>query len=155
MEAVGVGGLVVRLCCRTALGRIAGGSCSYVAVGILRNLPEDPGIRGSGAPDHHRVTTGLRHHAASVLGAPNVPVADDGNFHGVLHRSNPFPARIAAIALLAGAGVQCDRAEAAVFCHPGQLYADDLLVVPADAELHRERNGYSGAHGIEYATNSR
>ena len=45
--------------------------------------------------------------------------------------------------------MQCDRAQAAVFGHLGQLHADNIFVVPAGAELYREWNLDGCAHRFE------
>ena len=49
----------------------------------------------------------------------------------------------------AGAGVEGDGVEAAVFGEAGELDADDLCVVPSHAELDSEGDGDCGADGAE------
>src|SRR6185437_16735769 len=86
---------------------------SGVSFAILLDLAEDPWIRRCHAADHRCVAASLRNHGAGIFGRANVAVSDDGNFYGIFHRGDPFPAGLAAITLLAGAGVESDRAKAA------------------------------------------
>src|ERR1019366_1418564 len=60
---------------------------------VLLDLAEDPGIGGCGAADHDGVASRFGDHGGGVLGRPNVAVADDGNFSGVLEDSDPLPTR--------------------------------------------------------------
>jgi hypothetical protein len=75
-----------------------------------------------------------------VLGRAYVAVADHRDRDGVLHRGDPLPARVAGVALLAGAAMQRDGVQAAVLGDLRQLHADDVGVVPAEPELHGEGN---------------
>ncbi len=72
-----------------------------------------------------------------------------GNFHRVFDGGDPVPTGLASVALLAGAGVESDPAQAAVFRHLGQFNADDFLIVPSRAELYGEGNFHRRAHGFE------
>ena len=117
--------------------------------GVLRDLTEDPGIGGSGAADHDGVAASLGDHGDGVLGGEDVAVSDDGDAHGVLNRGDVLPARLAGVAVLAGAGVKRDGVQAAVLSEFRQRHADDVGVVPAHAELDREGDGDSGAHALE------
>src|ERR1700741_5150240 len=82
--AVEIRRLVVAACCR-----------------VLSDLPEDPWIRWSRPPDHYSVAAGLGNQRTGVFRAAHIAVADDGNLHRVIYRSDPPPARLARIALLA------------------------------------------------------
>src|SRR5262249_45311326 len=95
------------------------GQCQPLAV--LLNLAENPGIRGSAAADHYGMASCGCYHGTGIFGRADIAVSDDGNLDRVLHRPNPLPASIAAVALLASAGVESDRREAAVLRHLRQL----------------------------------
>src|SRR5262249_22270988 len=116
---------------------------------VLADLAEDPGIGGSGATDHHSVAAGFSDHSDCVFRRANVAVADDREIHGGLDRGNPFPARGAAITLLTRARVHGDGIQAAILGHAGELDADNVVVVPAQAKLYGERNFYGCAHGFK------
>ena len=116
---------------------------------VLGNLAEDPGIGSGGAADHDRVASGLRNHRAGVLGCADIAVADDRNFDRLLDGRDPLPARIAAIALLARAGVQGDATKPTGFREFREFHADNFLVVPAGAELHRKGDLYGGANSFK------
>ena len=47
--------------------------------GVLRDLAEDPRVRGRGAADHDGVAVGGVDHGGGVLGGADVAVADDGD----------------------------------------------------------------------------
>ena len=113
------------------------------------------GFGGSAAADHHRVAAGLRNHGGSVFRRAHIAVADDGNCHRVLHRGNPLPVRLSAVALLAGASVQGDRSQPAVLGHLREVDVDNFLVAPAGAELHREWYGHGRAHRLEDVADER
>ena len=72
-----------------------------------------------------------------------------------LHGGDVLPAGLAGVAVLAGAGVEGDGVEAAVFGQLGEFDADDVFVVPAHAELDGEGNGDGGADGLEDALDLR
>ena len=112
----------------------------------MRDLAEDPRVRWRGAADHHSIAAGGVDHRGGVLRRADVAVADDRNLHGILHSGDVLPASLAGVAVLARAGVQGDGVEAAVLGQLRELDADDVLVVPAHAELHGEGNGDGGAH---------
>jgi hypothetical protein len=76
----------------------------------------------------------------------DVAVSDDWNLDGLLDGGDPFPARVAAVALLAGASVQSNRAQAAALGDVSQFHADDFVVVPSGAEFHGEGDFHGGAH---------
>src|SRR5213082_1478882 len=65
------------------------------------------------------------------------------------HAGNPIPACLAAVALLTGASVQRDCAQATVLGHLGQLDADDLVVIPPRAEFYCERDFHRCADSLE------
>src|SRR5207237_3486415 len=98
---------------------------------IFSDLPEDPRIRGRRTSDHHGIASGLTHHGASVLGRADVTVTDYWNLHCLFYRSDPVPARLAAVALFTGTGVQRHSAQSAVLRDFGQFHADDPLLVPS------------------------
>ena len=60
-----------------------------------------------------------------------------------------LPAGLAGVAVLAGAGVEGAGVEAAVFGHLREVDADDVLVVPAHAELDGEGDGDCAANRLE------
>src|SRR5579864_1398463 len=68
----------------------------------LPDLPEDPGIRGGRAADHHGVAPGEVDHSNRVLRRNDVPVADHRNPDCGLYLRDPAPIRLSAVALLAG-----------------------------------------------------
>src|SRR5207237_772798 len=108
---------------------------------VLRNLLEDPRVRRGGATDHDGVASGLRDHGCRVLGSADVAVADHGNLDCLLHRGDPLPTCVAAVSLLASARVQSDCLQSAIFRELSEFDADDLIIVPTEAELHREWDG--------------
>ena len=128
------------------VGADAGG---FLGGGVLGDLAEDPGIRGGGAADHDGVAVGLVDHGGGVFGSADVAVADDWNVDGVFDGCDVLPAGLAGVAVFAGASVESDGIEAAVFGDAGEIDADDVLVVPAHAELDGEGNGDGGADGLE------
>ncbi len=99
---------------RAALG-MAGSETRPHTSGVLLNLPKNPRIRGGHPANHHGVASGLGDHGAGVFGRTNVAVADHRNLDRLLYGSDPFPASVSAVALLASTGVERDRAQAAVF----------------------------------------
>jgi len=120
---------------------------------ILLNLAKDPGIRRRRAADHDGVTTSLLDHTAGIFGSADIPVSDHRNLDRLLDCANPLPSRLAAIALLAGASMQGDGAQAAVLGHSRQSHTDDLLLAPSRAEFHRKRNAHSRPHRFKNTTN--
>ena len=117
--------------------------------GVLRDLAEDPGVRGRGAADHHGVAAGLGDHRGRVFRRADVSVADHRNVHGLFYRGDPFPASLAGVGLFAGAGVQGHGIQPLGFRHARQLHADDLRIVPTQAELDGEGNRDRLAHCAE------
>ena len=87
--------------------------------------------------------------AQASSGRADVAVADHGNLHRIFYRGDPLPARVAAVAHFAGAGVQRNRRQAARFRHARQFHADDLFVIPSRAEFHGEGNLHGAAHRFE------
>ncbi len=130
-----------------AVAVLVGGQVVAAGGGVLRDLAEDPWIGGRGAADHHGVAAGLGDQGAGVFGGADVAIADDGDADGVFDLGDVVPAGLAGVALLAGAGVERDGVEAAVFGELRERDADDVVVVPAEAELDGERNCNRGAHG--------
>src|ERR1700757_1668462 len=80
--AVEIRRLVVAACCR-----------------VLSDLPEDPWIRWSRAPDHYSVAAGLGNQCAGVFRAAHIAIANDRNLYRILDGSDPLPARLPRIAL--------------------------------------------------------
>src|SRR5579864_5127671 len=115
------------------------------ALRVLLDLPEDPRIRRRCAPDHHRIASRLRDDGGGIFRRADVTVADDRYLHRLLDGCDPLPARVAAVALLARPRMQRYRLQSALFSQLRQLYANDLLIVPPRAELHRERYLYRRA----------
>src|SRR5215469_5454929 len=95
------------------------------------------------------MASGGGYHGAGIFGRADIAVPDDRNLDRLLHRPNPFPASIAAVALLASAGMESYRREPAALRHLRQLDTDDLLIIPAGPELHGERNAHRGANRLE------
>src|SRR5205807_3546968 len=85
----------------------AGGCSIYVLV----DLAEDPRICWGHSADHYGVASGLGDYGAGIFGRTDVAIADHGNLHGLFSGCDPFPARVSAVALLAGAGVQGDSSK--------------------------------------------
>src|SRR3984957_10806804 len=102
---------------------VAAGGVTFDSRAALLDLPEDPGIRGRGSSDHHRVATSLRDHGAGVLRRADIAIADDGDLHRVFDRGNPLPARVAAVTLLTRARMERNGCEATGFRHAGQFHA--------------------------------
>src|SRR5882724_9375552 len=102
---------------------------------VLRDLAKDPRIGGSGTTDHDGVAAGSGDHGGGIFRGANISVADDGKLDRVLDGCNVLPAGLAAVAVLAGAGVEGHSLKATVFCHLCEFDADDVLVVPSHAEL--------------------
>ena len=78
-----------------------------------------------------------------------------GIFTASLSDGDPLPARLSAVALLAGAGVEGDGGESAFFGHLRELDVDDFLVVPSGAKLDGEGNLHGGADGLEDVADER
>src|SRR6185312_13104925 len=116
---------------------------------VLSDLAEDPGIGGGGAADHNSVAASLVDEGGGVFGRAHVSVADNGDGNCVLYGGDPLPARLTGVALLAGAGMQGDGSKAGLLRDAGQLHANDVVVVPAEANLDGERDGDGGADGLE------
>ena len=136
--AVVVGGVIV--------GADAGG---LFGGGVLGDLAEDPRVRGSGAADHDGIAVGRVDHGGGVFGGADVAVADYRDIDCVLYCGYVLPAGLSCVAVLAGAGVEGYGVEAAVFGHLREVDADDVLVVPAHAELDGEGDGDRAANGLE------
>src|SRR3954470_24765013 len=145
--------------CRALLDQTAGGGCLHIAIlqslAILLNLSEYPGIRGGCATDHYRVTFSRGYHGARVFRAADVSISDHRNLDCIFNRGNPLPACVAAVALLASAGMERNCAQAAVFGNFRQLDADNLFVIPAGAELDGKWNFYRRTHRFENSSNTR
>src|SRR5947207_4415124 len=124
-------------------------------IAVLANLAEDPGIGSGGASNHHAIATGLRDHGGCVFRSTDITIADHRDLDRSLDGGDPFPAGVAAIALLAGAGMHGYGVQAAVFGHAGQLHADNVVVVPSQAELHGEGDLHSGTHFFKDAADHR
>src|SRR5262249_51979818 len=69
-------------------------------VRVLANLAEDPGIRRRSAADPPPVAAGLSSQGGGVSRRTNAAVTDHRIILRGLHRRDPFPTRVAAIALL-------------------------------------------------------
>ncbi len=113
------------------------------------NLAEDPRVRGGGAADHDAVAAGVLEHAHGVFGAEDVAVAHYGNRDGLLEGGDQVPVGVPGVALRASAAVQRDALQADVFGDAADLAADDVVVVPAGAELAGERDRDGAAHLAE------
>ena len=109
---VGADHAVAVLIGRDVVGADAG---RFLGRGVLRDLAEDPWVGGRGAADHDGVAVGCVDHGGGVLGRADVAVADDRNGDSVLDGGDVLPARLAGVAVLAGAGVKGDGVQAAVF----------------------------------------
>src|SRR6185312_508074 len=72
---------------------------------VLGDLAEDPRIRRRRATDHDGVAAGGVDHRGRIFGRTDVAIADDRNLHGILDRGNVLPARVAGVAVFAGACV--------------------------------------------------
>ncbi len=81
-----------------------------------------------------------------VLGSDDIAVADDRNLHRGLDLGDAGPVGLAGVALLAGAGMQRDGLQAAIFGQLGHRHGHQFVIAPAGAELHGERDGDGGAH---------
>src|SRR5207237_10936894 len=104
-----------------------------------------------GRAHHDGIAAGLLDYRGSVFRRAGVAVADDGNRDRVLHRRDVLPARLAGVAVLTRAGMQSDGVQAAVLGYLRQVYADDVGVVPAEAEFDREGNRDRRSHRLEDA----
>ena len=115
----------------------------------MGNLPENPGICRSGAANHDGIAAGFGDEGAGVFGGAYISVADDGDFDGGFDFGDVLPTGLAGVPLFAGAGMDGDGVETGVFGKFGEGDADDVVVVPAEAELDGERNCNGGAHRFE------
>src|SRR5947209_11525130 len=86
-------------------------------IAVLANLAEDPRIRRSSTADHDGVAPGLLHYGDRIFRRADITIADHRNGYGIFDRGNPLPAGIAALALLAPAGVQGYGLQAARLAH--------------------------------------
>src|ERR1700680_4642267 len=114
---------------------IVGGRVVPASGGVLLHLPKNPGIGGGGAADHDGVAAGFADHALGVFGRVDVAIADDGNFHRLLHGGNDTPVGGACVALNARARMDSDAFDAEAFRHFGDLDGNDGVFVPAGAEF--------------------
>ena len=84
------------------------------------------------------VSRTMRTASSGVTMSP-LPITGDVPHRG-LHFSDAGPIRLAAIALLARARMQRDGLQSAIFGELSHFHGHQLLIVPAGAELHGERN---------------
>ena len=106
-------------------------------------LLEDPGVAKDAPGDHHPVCPGVAEDAGGVLAGEHVPVGDDGDGEGLLDLPNVVPIGGAGVHLHLGPAVEGDGGHPHGFQHLGQVQADDVPLVPAQAHLH----GDGGAPG--------
>ena len=85
-----------------------------------------------------------------VFGSDDITVADDRDFDGSLDGGDAGPVGLAGVALLAGAGMQGDGVEAAIFGEFGHGDGHQVVIAPAGAVLHGERDGDGGADLAEH-----
>src|SRR5260370_42320241 len=126
-----------------------GGRVVAAGGGILLHLGKDPGIGGGGAANHDGVAAGLRHHALGVFGRVDVAIADYGDAHGFLDRSDDVPVGLAGVALHARARMHRHSFHTDGFGKLGNIDGDDGVFVPAGAQLNGERNFYGSTHSVE------
>jgi len=112
-------------------------------------LVEDPRATQRPAPDHHRVAARLGHHPACLGHRAHVAVARHREADDLRHLSDDGPRRLAGEALRARAWVHRDGVHALAFGHLGHLDRVEMLVVPAAANLDRERHGERLAQGAQ------
>src|SRR6202790_1863692 len=128
---------------------VLGGRVVAASRGVLLHLPKDPRIGGGGAADHDGIAAGFADHALGVLGRVNVAIADDGNFHRLLHGGNDTPVGSACVALQPRARMDSDAFDAEAFRHFGDLDGNDGVFVPAGAEFDGYPDFDGGAAGFE------
>ena len=107
---------------------------------IFRNLPEDPGVITGSAPDHHGIAVGQFNHADCVFWSDDVTVANDWDLDGSFKLCDADPVGLTCITLLPRARMQRNGRQAEVFGDLAHLHMHQFFVIPAGAELHRERN---------------
>ena len=87
--------------------------------------------------------------AAASSGRADVAVADHRDADRIGHRGDVLPSSLAGVAILARASVQRNGVQAAVLRQLRQLDADNVLVVPSHADLHRKRDRHSGPDSLK------
>ena len=122
---------------------------------VFRDLAKNPRIRRRGAANHHRIAMRLGHQRACIFRRANIAVPNHRNRHRLLDGANPFPPRLAGVALFAGARMQRHSIQSARLRQPRQLHAHNAVIVPSHAKLHRERNRHRRSHPLKDARNQR
>src|SRR5690606_39845192 len=107
-----------------------------------------PGASLAAAAHHHSVAAGLVHHLQSVLGGPDVAVAEHGDVGDqLLELGDRLPAGGAGIVLDDGAAVQGDRRRADLLGDQPGVAEGLVLVVDADAGL--DGDGHLRTGGLD------
>ena len=114
-------------------------------------VPEQPRATLAAAAHDDAVHTRVLDHPHRVLGREDVPVAEHGDVRqGLAQPRDRVPVRGARVVLLQGAPVQRDGGHALVPGHAPGVQVGLVLVVDADAHLHRHGNvpglAHRGAH---------
>ena len=118
-------------------------------------VPEQPRAAEAAPADHHAVAAGGAHHLDGVGRLPDVAVAEDRDGGDrLLELGDGRPVGHAGVQLLGGPGVHGDRGGAGLLGEPAGHQPRAVLVVEADAHLHRDRHvagavDRSGDHGAE------
>ena len=99
--------------------------------------------------DHDAVRPGLPLYADQIAGGADVAVGDDGNLHRLLHVANDAPVGVSTVILFPGAAMDGNGIHPRRFGPLGHLHGVDVIGVPADAHLHRERKLYRPANSGE------
>src|SRR5271169_6913201 len=126
-----------------------GGRVVPATGGVLLHLPENPGVGGGSAANHHGVAAGFANHPLGVFGSIDVTITNDGNSHRLLHGGDDAPVGSARIALQARARVHGDAFDADVFRHFCDFDRHDRIFVPAGSQLDGQGNFDGGANHFE------
>ena len=102
---------------------------------------EEPRTAKCGAANHHGIDTVLRKGSVGLLQRVNVAVANDGDMDAriALHLADESPVGLSCVHLRACPSVYCQCLDAAVLQLFGQCGDDELLLVPSQTGLHRDR----------------
>ena len=105
---------------------------------VFVNLPENPGIGGSGTANHHGIASGFLHHSHGVFRSEDISIADHRNFHSLLHCSDASPVSAARVTLFTGPGMQRDSCKSFLFGNSSHINHDQFLIIPPGPEFHGE-----------------
>ena len=117
----------------------------------MLRLLEHPRVHHGRASDHDAAHRCLRPSQLDIRTCGNIAIADDRHLHGIRHRADDLPVRQPGVALRPGATMHGDGLDPAVFETLGHLHRIDLIRIPSDPHLRRDRN----RHGLHDLTRHR